>query len=266
MTRRLYNVGAVERAASLLLAATLLAGAFRPGRGGRPPGFLQRSLLALSGLALLPRAATGYCGVKASMSGEASIGAGVREQWRAARSALRREPGEPIDSMETLYVAELQELHSAEQQLAALLHRVAPTLRHVALERHLRGYATELRSRAQDLARFVRASGAEAEGHTDQGMRALIGELLRMRAIYAHTVRDAALVASLQRLLHFKIAGYGSVAAFARSLGRDDEAAQLAGHADRDRAIDQELSALAKGILNPLAGRETLQSAPLTAH
>jgi ferritin-like metal-binding protein YciE len=74
-----------------------------------------------------------------------------------------------------------------------------------------------------------------------------------MSKVYGANIRDAALAASLQRLIHYKMAGYGSVAADARTLGRLEDAARLAEYGGREQAVDRELSELAKKIINPHA-------------
>ena len=84
-------------------------------------------------------------------------------------------------------------------------------------------------------------------------MRALIDETEKMWRVCAANVRDAAVTASVQRIMHYKIAGYGAIAAYAKALGRTTEAAHFAQLADRDKAVDAELSELAKGTLNPEA-------------
>ena len=47
-------------------------------RSGSP---ILRALAALAGLALLSRAAAGHCAVKAAVTGESSLGEGLRDQW-----------------------------------------------------------------------------------------------------------------------------------------------------------------------------------------
>jgi len=47
-------------------------------RSGSP---ILRALAAVTGLALLARAAAGHCAVKAAVTGESSIGEGLRDQW-----------------------------------------------------------------------------------------------------------------------------------------------------------------------------------------
>jgi ferritin-like metal-binding protein YciE len=155
--------------------------------------------------------------------------------------------------METLFVEELQELHSAEIQLYGLIDRLASSLANVELERLLHGYDTEMRSRAQDLARILKSRGVDPRAHPDQAMRALINETRKMADVCANNVRDAAVIASLQRILHYKIAAYGSVATYGKLLGSIQDAARLAEYADRDKAVDQELTMLATQVVNPTA-------------
>jgi hypothetical protein len=47
-----------------------------------------RALAGLAGLALLARAVAGHCAVKAAVSGESSMGQGLRDEWN--RMARRR--------------------------------------------------------------------------------------------------------------------------------------------------------------------------------
>jgi uncharacterized membrane protein len=52
-----------------------------------------RSLTAAAGLGLLARAIAGHCAVKAAMTGQASVGQDLRDQWR-------RMSGRPTDSFD----------------------------------------------------------------------------------------------------------------------------------------------------------------------
>jgi ferritin-like metal-binding protein YciE len=67
-------------------------------------------------------------------------------------------------------------------------------------------------------------------------MRALSGETRLMMKLRPTHVRGAALVASLQRLIHFKIAGYGTAAPYAGMLARPDDAQHLRGYVEREKA------------------------------
>lgn len=214
---------------------------------------MSRGLSAAAGLSLMARGAAGHCGMKAALTGETSLRQGMQEQWERMRSRLAGTAAGEIDSMVALYTVELQELHSAEFQLCSVLQRLAETLPDFALERELKDYGTEVRARREDLERILASSGANPRQHPDQAMHALLRETRKMTHVAATNVRTAALIASLQRLIHYKIAGYGAVATYAKTLGRTEEAARLAGYADRDKSVDQALSSIAIELVNPRA-------------
>ena len=88
-----------------------------------------------------------------------------------------------------------------------------------------------------------------------------------MAEVCAPKVRDAALAASVQRIVHYKIAGYGTIASYAKALGKLEQAGHFAQLAARDKAIDVELTDLAKATLNPDAARSLrIQATPVTTH
>ena len=93
------------------------------------------------------------------------------------------------------------------------------------------------------------AESLQVPGDVAQSLTRRGANILKRRRDPWH--RDAAVTASVQRIMHYKIAGYGAIAAYARALGRAAEAAHFAQLADRDKAVDGELSELAKGTLNP---------------
>ena len=242
---RPQNLGTSERWVSGLSGLVLLLAAARRG------GPLSRVALSATALSLLTRGATGYCAVKGAISGETSLTNGLREQWHRISSGITGAAA--IDSMESMYLQELQELHSAEQQFTALAQRLATLIdqRDVALS--IDEYAVELQSRASELRRLLSDVGADPREHPDQAMQGLINETLKMAQVCARNVRDAALLASMQRIIHYKIAGYGTIAAYAKALNRNDEAGRFAELADHDKAVDAQLTELAKSSLNPQA-------------
>ena len=241
------NVGTSER---WLSAAAGLSLTLRALRGG---GVLSRLLLASAGVSLLARSATGYCAVKSTLSGETSLKQGMKEQVRRLRQTVGADTVDTIDTMDALYAAELQELHSAEIQLASTLERLGPTMQNEPLALRLDEYATELRARKVDLESLLARSEIDTRPHPDDAMRALLDETEKMARVCAPSLRDAAITASFQRIIHYKIAGYGTIASYAKSLGRTEEASHFAELTSRDKAIDADFTRLAKGTLNPEA-------------
>jgi ferritin-like metal-binding protein YciE len=177
---------------------------------------------------------------------------GLKEQWQRVRAGFGgRTPA--FDGLTALYHAELQELHSAEQQLSALADEIWVSVRNEPLGERLSDYAGVLRAREAELGTVLSGAGANARERTDEVMRALVDKASRMAEQSSVNVRDAALVGSLQRIIHYMIAEYGTVAAHAKALGRVQEAAHFAQQASLDKEVDRELSELAKSTLNPEA-------------
>jgi ferritin-like metal-binding protein YciE len=242
MTQHESNLGTTERWLSLLGGIGLLV---TTGRGGGI-GRMARGAL---GLSLLARGASGYCMVKAA------LGDRVPEAIGDFSDTGR------LDSLDAMYEAELQELHNAEGQLAQLTNDLARTMSHSELAFRMQEYATELHARRGDVEGLLSRIGANVRARTDDAMRALIDETEKMWRVCAANVRDAAVTASVQRIIHYKIAGYGAIASYAKALGREEDARHFAQLAERDRAVDAELSDLAKDTLNPQAAAAPLGDA-----
>jgi ferritin-like metal-binding protein YciE len=234
MTLRESNLGSTERWLSLLGGIGMLLTVARGSAFGR----LARGAV---GISLLARGASGYCAVKAAVTD------------RSADAMPDFDGTGRLDSMDAMYEAELQELHNAEGQLAQLTNDLARTMSHSDLAFRMQEYATELHSRRGDVEGVLARMGADVRAHIDDAMSALVEETEKMWRVCAANVRDAAVTASVQRIIHYKIAGYGAIAAYAKSLGREEDAQHFARLAERDKAVDAELSALAEGTLNTQA-------------
>jgi ferritin-like metal-binding protein YciE len=249
------NVGTSERWLSAAAGVSLTLQALR----GR--GLVSRLLLASAGLSLLARSATGYCAVKSTLTGRTSLRQGMKEQFRRLRQAVGVDTVSMLDTMEGLYAVELQELHSAETQLANMIGQLALTLQSEPLSLRLDEYAAELAVRKTDLESLLARNEIDPRPHPDDAMRALLDETEKMARLCTPPLRDAAIAASVQRIIHYKIAGYGTIAAYAKSLEHTEEAAHFADLISRDKAIDADLSRLAKSTLNPQAAQTTPEQA-----
>jgi ferritin-like metal-binding protein YciE len=146
-------------------------------------------------------------------------------------------------------------LHSAEKQLRDLTNELARVTRNAPLATRIRQYASEVDQREEYLDGLLSRIGGRERKHPDDAMQALIRETHKMMRVSTESVRDAAVAASLQRIIHYKIAGYGTIAAYAKAIDRHEEAAHFHQLAEEDKRTDQELSELAKRALNPEAAR-----------
>src|SRR5438067_3040639 len=130
-----------------------------------------------------------------------------------------------ITSFKDMYIAELQELRNLEEQVAEAFLRMAEMASHPSLRYALTYQRDQTQAQQQRLETILRLHDANRQTHTDQAMQALILETEKMAAmVVSGQLRDAALVASAQKIAHYQIAAYGSVAALAGQLDlRDDQ-------------------------------------------
>ena len=156
-----------------------------------------------------------------------------------------------ISTFKDLYVAELQELASVEDQLADALLTMSEMASHPALKRALIGHCENTLAQRERLIAILQKHGADPKAHTDQAMQALIKETEKMFTILqSQDLRDAGLIASAQKLKHYEIAAYGTAAALAGQLDLRDEQRTLHDRMEEEKEMDVQLSQLAKGEVN----------------
>jgi len=64
-------------------------------------------------------------------------------------------------------------------------------------------------------------------------------------------LRDAGLIASAQRVEHYEIAVYGTLATWAKQLGSDEDERTPHAILDEEKRSDETLTGLAKQVINP---------------
>jgi len=190
----------------------------------------------------------------ASSDPETAATSGLRSTFAGfghALTAARQRVATPmIDSLEVMYHTELHDLQSTQFQACTVAEEIWVDMHDDALAQRVSDYAAQMRLRHVYLEDLLAQLGPETRLHPDKAMRALARETSRIADTCSEDVRDAAWTAALQRIIHQMIAGYGTVAAHAKALGRTQEAARFAECADQEKAADAELSALAKNTLN----------------
>jgi ferritin-like metal-binding protein YciE len=156
-----------------------------------------------------------------------------------------------INSFKDLYIAELQELVSVEQQLGEALQRMATVASHPSLKDAFKRHHRQTMTQGDRLREILAKHKAKAAAHTDQGLQALIKETEKMMSMLkGDNLRDAGLLASAQKLEHYEIAAYGSAAALAGQLELRDDQQLLHESLEEEKRTDELLTSLAKGEIN----------------
>lgn len=155
-----------------------------------------------------------------------------------------------MNNLKELYFDQLRDLYSAELQLLKALpdmvaYASCPTLRE-ALAKHLE----ETKRHKERLEKICRSHGISPEGEDCDAMRGLIKEAKKhIEAALSGDVRDVEMIACLNRIEHYEIAGYGVAKSFAKSLVFDDDVPILDATLDEEGGADDVLTHLATGGL-----------------
>ena len=157
-----------------------------------------------------------------------------------------------ITTFKDMYIAELQELASVVRQVEDCLPAVEKAV-HPALRRIILDTRQDTQLQKERLAAILQMHGAELEAHTDQAMQAIVSETSKMLPMLKgdDDLRDAGLIASIQRLKHYEIAVYGTAAALAGQLKLRDDQDVLLESLEEEKLTDVELTALAEQEVNP---------------
>jgi ferritin-like metal-binding protein YciE len=157
-----------------------------------------------------------------------------------------------VTSLRDLYIAELQEIHSVEGQLIEALPRMAGVSGHPELKQGIQTHLEETRVQQSRVEEILRRHSAEPREHVDQAMQAMLQEAEKWASIVQdQNLRDAGLIASAQRVEHYEIAVYGSLATWAKQLGLDENVQGLLAILEEEKRTDEWLSRLAKRMINP---------------
>lgn len=159
-----------------------------------------------------------------------------------------------INDLKGLYIAELQEARSVEAQLSEALPKMIAAASSADLKEALDEHLGETRSQLERLDGILQGHGAEPQKHSDQSMQTIIAESEKWAGMIDDPdCRNAGLIASAQRVEHYEIAVYGTLTAWARQLGLDEDAGTLHAILEEEKAADDTLTRLAQDRFNPQA-------------
>ena len=149
------------------------------------------------------------------------------------------------------FIEELRDTYDAEKQLIKALPKLAkaaasPDLR-AAFETHLE----ETRGHVDRLEQVFESLDEKPRGKHCEGIAGIIEEgKSMMEEEFDDATMDACLIAAGQRAEHYEMAAYGTLIAWAQSMGHNDATSLLQEILDEEKAADEKLSSLAEGGIN----------------
>jgi ferritin-like metal-binding protein YciE len=156
-----------------------------------------------------------------------------------------------MESLAELYVEELKDLWSAENQILKALPKMTKAATARALKQGFRKHEQQTREHVRRLERIFKSLGESPRGKKCVGMEGLLkegSELIRERP--EADVLDAGLISAAQHVEHYEMAGYGTVRTYARQLGYESQAELLQRTLDEEGETDHLLTDLAEARIN----------------
>ena len=164
-----------------------------------------------------------------------------------------------ISNLSDLYIDELKDLWSANDQMARALKKIQPHASHPDLNKMLGDSQAGIASHTNLLKALIANQGEEVSKEHCKGMEGLVKEALKHTIEEAPTkgpVLDAAIIAQYQRMTHYGITGFGTVAAFSKALKLEDDNKQLKAAVKDMYVADELMTKLAEAAVNEDAADE----------
>lgn len=161
-----------------------------------------------------------------------------------------------LTTLKDLYIHELKDLYSAEQQITKALPKMAKAATNPDLAAGFKQHLEETREHAARLEKILKSHDETTRGPKCKGMEGVLAEGDEMIKEDAEDeVRDAGLIAAAQRVEHYEMAGYGTARTYAELLEDEEGAELLQQTLDEEAATDEKLTELATSVINIAANK-----------
>ena len=156
----------------------------------------------------------------------------------------------PATSLQELFVEELRDIYDGEKRLLRALPKMAKAAESDELQTAFTTHAKETERQVSRLEQVFRSIGETARGKKCDGIMGIVEEGNHAMEELDGAVLDAALIAGAQKVEHYEIATYGTLAYFAELLGQDRAKDLLGETLEEEKAADEKLSTIARSDVN----------------
>jgi ferritin-like metal-binding protein YciE len=154
-----------------------------------------------------------------------------------------------MKNLNELFLEELADLYSAEQQLVKALPKMAKAASSEELKEGFEMHLEQTEEHVRRLEQVFEIFGEKAKAKKCEAMAGLIEEGKNMIEEDAEpAVKDAGLIAAAQKVEHYEIASYGTLRTWAELLEQDEAASLLEETESEEKDTDEKLNELAESI------------------
>jgi ferritin-like metal-binding protein YciE len=161
------------------------------------------------------------------------------------------------EGLKELFIDELKDIIYAERALLKALPKMAKNATEPKLIAAIEQHVTVTEGQVQRLEQIFEILGESNRGKKCDAMEGLIkeGESI-LEDTEAGPVRDAGIISASQKIEHYEIASYGTLVAFAKTLGEDEVASLLEATLSEEKEADALLTDSAYNSINFDASEE----------
>jgi ferritin-like metal-binding protein YciE len=191
-------------------------------------------------------------------AGAASKSAAHKTASKAAPKTRQVAPEEDAaEGLRELFIDELKDIYWAEKALTKALPKMAKNASDSGLVSALQDHLAVTQNQVTRLEQVFESIGEKAQAKKCEAMDGLIKEADDiMKGTKPGVVRDAGIISAGQKVEHYEIASYGTLASFAKTLGEDEAVSLLEETLAEEKDADQTLSDIAETSINIGAANE----------
>lgn len=161
------------------------------------------------------------------------------------------------EGLRELLMESLKDIYWAEKALVKALPKMAKNATNENLVTAINDHLTVTEEQVTRLEEVFSVLGKKASAKKCDAMAGLIEEAQGvMEETEPGAVRDAGIISAAQKVEHYEIATYGTLAAFARTLGEDEAASLLEETLAEEKEADSTLTDAAYNTINFDAAEE----------
>jgi ferritin-like metal-binding protein YciE len=154
-----------------------------------------------------------------------------------------------LENLQQLYLKELRDLYSAENQITEALPKLIDAAHSSELKNALQEHLNVTQTQIARLEQIFQSLNEKPSGESCKGMKGVIKEGDEMVSAGGDpSTVDAGIISAAQRVEHYEMAGYGTVRTYAKLLGRDQDATLLQQTLDEEEEADQTLTQIASTV------------------
>jgi ferritin-like metal-binding protein YciE len=161
--------------------------------------------------------------------------------------------------LEKLFIDQLKDIYYAEKALVRTLPKMMKAATSQELKTAFQEHTEVTKGQVARLEQVFQGLGKKAQGKKCEAMEGLIAEAESMieDTEKGTMTRDVGLIISAQKVEHYEIASYGSLATLARTLGQEEAKNLLGQTLEEEKMTDELLTTIAESNANQQAEQES---------